>query len=246
MGEIKMKTTKLYSIGLVAAITVIFSQQAHAQDYSVYNGMFSNMLSDRVWDSIYAQSSPGYSEAKRNLIDSKSKSSKQASTADVPLYRVYPAVRFKSTGTRLKVKEFAELVDPVPEDREETRKILSGILDKYEAAAAAKGLQNDLALAIVSYIELSSNVYHQRTEEMIIPFGQNVGVRDSLGESVNRNGSFNDLTDRQKQEMYEVLVMIGGLTYHFYEKAKRENNAEDLKNCKLAAAQNLKRVGITP
>ena len=241
-----MKTTKLYSIGLIMSITFILSQQAPAQDYSVYNGMFSNMLSNRIWDSIYQQSSPGYAEAKRKLMGSQSQSSGQTSTADVPLYRVYPTVRFKSTGTRLKVKEFAELVDPVPEDREETRKILSGILDKYEAAAAAKGLQNDLALAIVSYIELSSNVFHQRTEEIIIPFGQNVGVRDSLAESVNRNGSFNDLTDRQKQEMYEVLVMIGGLTYHFYEKAKSEKNAEELKNCKLAAAQNLKLVGITP
>lgn len=240
-----MKTTKLYSIGLIAAITVIFSQQAAAQDYSFYNTMFSNMLSNRIWDSIYAQSSPGYSAAKRKLSDSKSKSSTQASTAEVPLYRVYPAVRFKSTGTWLKVKEFAELVDPVPEDREETGKILSGILDKYEAAAAAKGLQNDLALAIVSYIEINSNVYHQRTEG-IIPFGQNVGVRDSLGESVSRDGSFNNLTDRQKQEIYEVLVMIGGLTCHFYEKAIRENNAEELKTVKIAASQNLRLLGIKP
>jgi len=241
-----MNTQKLYLIGLIAAIMFIFSRQSAAQDYSFYNSMFSNMASNRIWDSIYEKSSPGYSEAKRKLSDSKSKASTQTPANEVPAYRQYPAVRFKSTGTRLKVKELAELVDPVPEDRQETRSLLVGILEKYEAAAAAKGLQNDLALAIVSYIETNSNVYHQRKEEIIIPFGQNVGMRDSLGESVNRNGLFNNMTDRQKQEMYEVLVMIAGLTYHFYEKAVSEKNAEDLKNCKLAAAQNLKLLGIKP
>jgi hypothetical protein len=60
----------------------------------------------------------------------------------------------------LTVKEAAELLDPVPADRPETERILSGILDKYEAAAREKGYPNDWALALVSYISLNSRVYH--------------------------------------------------------------------------------------
>src|SRR5262245_48778801 len=89
-----------------ALITVFsFSQRTSAQDYSFYNKMFSNMLSNRIWDSIYQQSSPGYAEAKKKLMASQSQSSGQASS--VPTYRRYPAVQFKSTGTKLSVKEAA-------------------------------------------------------------------------------------------------------------------------------------------
>lgn len=241
-----MKTTKRYSIGLVALVIFTFSQQASAQDYSFYNQMFSNMLSDRIWDSIYKQSSPGYSTARKKLNDGKAGSASQASTNELPAYRRYPSVQFKPTGTRLTVSEFADLLDPVPADRPETRRMLTGILEKYEAAAAAKGYPNDVALAIVSYIGLNAHVYSGRAEKPIVPFEQNVGLRDTLAESFTDNGTFNNKTDRDKQEMYEVLVMVAGLAYHFHEKAIRENNAEELKTCKLAAKQNLERFGIKP
>ena len=241
-----MKPTKLYSVGLVTLMMFTLSQQASAQSYSFYNDMFSNMLSDRIWDSIYKQSSPGYSAAKNRLSDSKSRSAKQASTTEVPAYRRYPSVQFKSTGTWLKVKELAELVDPVPEDRAETRRMLSGILEKYEAAAAAKGYPNDLALALVSYIGLNSHVYTGKRGKPIIPFEQNVGLRDMIAENSVQNGTFSSMTDRQRQEMYEVLVMISGLTYHFFEKAMNEKNAKDLENSKIVAARNLRMLGIEP
>jgi hypothetical protein len=63
-------------------------------------------------------------------------------------------------------------------------------------------------------------------------------MRDFVAEYATDNGLFNNVTDRKKQELYEILVMFGGLTYYLYEKALRENNAEELKNSKLAAAQN--------
>jgi hypothetical protein len=71
-------------------------------------------------------------------------------------------------------------------------------------------------------------------------------MRDFVAEHATNNGLFNNVTDRKKQELYEILVMFGGLTYYFYEKALRENNAGELKNSKLAAAQNLKFMGIEP
>ena len=233
-----------YSIGLVVLMMFTFSQQASAQDYSFYNQMFSNMLSDKIWDNIYKQSSPGYSAARKN--SARSGSTGRTSTNEVPAYRQYPKVQFKSTGTRLTVNEFAELIDPVPADRPETRRMLSGILEKYEAAAAAKGYPNDLALAIVSYIGLNAHVYSGSAEKPIVPFEQNVGLRDTIAEAFTDNGTFNNKTDQEKQKMYEVLVMISGLTYHFHEKAIREKNAEELKTCKLAAKQNLERFGIKP
>lgn len=235
-----MRTAKLSSMGFIAIMIFTCSQQSFAQLPNFYSSpgyinTINTALSNSVMGNYAKRGSSGVST---------SKSSGQSSTYEVPAYRRYPAVQFKSTGTRLTVKEMAEILDPVPADRPETEKMLSGILDKYEAAARAKGYPNDWALALVSFIGLNSHVYHGRTEKPIIPFEQNVGVRDVIAEYATDNGIFNNVTDRQKQELYEILVMLGGINYHFYEKAVREKNSEEIKNCKLFAAQNLKSVGI--
>lgn len=240
-----MKTTKFYSIGLLAVMIFTFSQQSSAQDFYSspgYTTMIDNMISNYIWNS----SMENYIKNKGKSDVSKSKSSGQPTTVEVPAYRRYPAVQFKSTGTRLTVKEAAELLDPVPADRPETEKILSDILDKYEAAARAKGYPNDWALAYVSYVGLNRHVYHGNTEKPIIPFEQNVGLRDVVAELATANGIFDNTTDRQKQELYEILVIFSGVAYHFYENALQEKNAEKIKSWRLFAAQNLRDIGIKP
>ncbi|MEK9139740.1 MAG: DUF6683 family protein [Nitrospirota bacterium] len=237
-----MRRTEFYSIGFVAIMIFTFSQQSFAQlaDFyrsPGYTNTINTALSNSVMGNYTKKGSPG---------DSKSKSSTEVSTDEVPAYRRYPAVQFKSTGTWLSVKEAAELLDPVPADRPETEKMLSGILDKYEAAASAKGYPNDWALALVSYICLNSRVYHGNTEKPIIPFEQNIGLRDTVAEYATDNGIFNNMTDRQKQRLYEILVMFSGVAYHFYEEALQEKNPENIKAWKLFAAQNLKDIGIKP
>ena len=67
-----------------------------------------------------------------------------------------------------------------------------------------------------------------------------------FAESAVDNGIFNDLTDRKKKEMYEALVMIGGMTFLFYEQSKKKNDIEELKTCKLVAEKNLGYIGIKP
>lgn len=242
-----MKTAKLYSIGFVAIMTFIFSQQTFAQDYSFYNQMFSNMLSNRIWDNIYKQSSPGYSEAKRKLSDSQSKSSTQTSTIPVTPDRMNSAVQFKSTGTRLMTQKFADgLGDKLNQDKAAMKELFAAILNKYDAEAAAKGYPNDLALALVSYIKLNSRVYSGAAERPILPFEQDPGQRDAIAEYAAQNGTFDNMTHRQRQEMYEALVMVGVFTHLIYEEAKKNNNAQALKEIKYLAKQNLKSIGINP
>jgi hypothetical protein len=238
-----MKTTKFFSIGLIAILVFIFSQQSFAQlpQVYIYNSPgYINTINTALTNSVMSN----YLKKGGSGVSRSKSSSQSASYEVVPDYRRYPAVQFKSTGTRLTVKELAEILDPVPADRPETEKMLSGILDKYEAAARAKGYPNDWALAFVSFVGLNSYIYQGKTEQLIIPFEQNVGVRDVIAEYATDNGIFNNVTDRQKQELYEILVMLGGINYHFYQKAVREKNSEGIKNCKLFAAQNLKTVGI--
>jgi hypothetical protein len=57
-------------------------------------------------------------------------------------------------------------------------------------------------------------------------------------------GVLDKFTNRQKQEIYEILVYSAGLTYYFYRKALSEKNAEAIKFRKLEAANGLKLLGI--
>ncbi len=243
-----MRAAKL-RVTVIAVMVFAFSQPASAQWADFYSSPnYSNFINTLITNKIWDASMANYLKKgnKGNSGVSKSTSSDKASPPEVPAYRRYPAVQFKSTGTRLTLQEYLDSVTGSPQDKTEIKELVLGIFSKYETEAAAKGYPNDWALAYVSYIGLNSHIYHGKTEKPILPFEQNVGLRDVVAEYATDNGIFNNVTDRKKQELYELLVMLGGLTYHFHEKAVREKNVEELKAVKLAAAQNLKLLGIKP
>ena len=243
-----MRLPKIFLVPLVVTILAV-AQQTSAQYRDSLGSPWSNpisaTMSTMIWNKINEMTMYGTAN-RRNSGTSRRTTNTPQKPEVVPAYRLYPPVRFKSTGTRLKLQEMVDAFGGTPQEKAETKTLLAGILDKYDAAAAAKGYPNDLALAVVSYIGLNSHVYNQRSEETILPFEQNIGLRDTFAESAVDNGIFKDLTDRQKQEMYEGLVMMGGVTYHFYEEAKKKNNVEELKTCKLVAEKNLGYIGIKP
>lgn len=241
-----MKTSKLYLSGLAVVMIFTFSQQIFAQDFYSSPGWINTIAT--IQENQYVKNALGIGNNKNNRSSGvfQSRSSSQSEPYEVPAYRKYPAVQFKSTGTRLTLQEYLDSVNSSPQEKAELKELVLKIFKEYEAAAAAKGLPNDWALAFVSYVGFNMHVYSGATEKPIIPFEQNVGVRDVVAEYATDHGIFNNVTDRKKQELYEFLVMFGGLTYHMCEKVRREANAEEMKNCKLAAAQNLKIVGIKP
>jgi hypothetical protein len=243
-----MKTLRFYWIGLTFSLLLTAPQPAFGQMVNFYSSPgYSNfvntLISNHIWNSSMSRYTGNYKEGSGS---SASRSSDQPAVEEVPAYRQYPAVKFKSTGTRLTLEEYVNAIQGSPEVKAQAKELILGIFKNYEAQSAAKTYPNDWALAYVSYVGLNSHVYNGVREKPIIPLEQNVGLRDVVAEQATDNGLFNNVTDRQKQEQYELFVMAGGLTYHFYEKALRENNAEELKQIKLSAAQNLKLVGIKP
>jgi hypothetical protein len=244
-----MNPTRILLIGFILGMMLAAYQQTSAQDFYSspgYSGFINTLINNEIWKASWKNYTKNYKGNSRTSTSSSSRSSAPAAIPEVPAYRRYPAVQFKSTGTRLTLQEYLDSIVATPQDKAETKELVLGIFKKYEAEAAAKGYPNDWALAYVSFVGLNSHVYNGKTEELILPFEQNIGLRDVVAEYATDHGIFNNVTDLKKQEMYELLVMLGGLTYHFYEKARRENNADELKNCKLAADQNLKLLGLHP
>lgn len=243
-----MKTTKFYVISLIAILICTFSQQSVAQMPNFYNSQGWINTIATIQENQIVKNALGNTKNKNNGNSgvSKPNASNQTSPPAVPAYRRYPAVQFKSTGTRLTLQEYLDSVNISSPDKAELKELILDIFKKYETAAVAKGYPNDWALAFVSYIGINSRIYNGITEESIIPFEQNVGLRDVVAESATDKGVFNNVTDRQKQELYELLILNAGLTRYFYEKALKTNNPEELRDIKLTAARNLKIVGLKP
>ncbi len=239
-----MKTTRIYSICLIAIITVAASQSAVGQMGNFYTSPGWVNTIAVIQENQIIKNALGNTKNSRSSGASKSKSSVQSGPEVVPAYRRYPAVQFKSTGTRLTLQEYIDLIPGTRQYKAEAKELILKILKDWEAEAVAKGYPNDWALAFVSYVSLNSHMYNGKTEKLILPFEQNIGLRDVVAEYLTDNGTFNNVKDRQKQELYELLIIGGALTYHFYEKALKENNAEELKALRLSAAQHLKLVGI--
>lgn len=235
---------------MVVALTVFaYSQPSLAQMANFYtspnyNLFINNMISNSIWNSSMQRYTGMKSGSSGSTSSSRSTASNRASPAQVPDYRKYPAVQFKSTGTRITLQEYLDNLKVTPEQKAEVKQLVLDIFKEYEAEAAAKGYPNDWALAYVSYIGLNSLVYNGKTA--VIPYEQNVGLRDLVAEYATDHGIFNNVSDREKQELYELLVMAGGLTYNLYENALKKNNTEGLKELKQSAANNLRVVGLKP
>ncbi len=247
------KTAKLYSIGLVAIMVFTLSQQTFAQLVDFYSSpgytnMISNLIDNHIWNSSMERYTKNSTKQKNQGGSnvSKSKSSSQTSPPVVPEYRRYPAVQFKPTGTRLMVQEMADKFGKTPQEKADWKEVISGVLDKYEASARAQGYPNDLGLAYVSFIGLSQLMYNEITEKPIIPFEQNIALRDIVAKYATDFGIFSKITDREKQQLYEIFVIYGAVHYFLYELAVEEKDNQALKAYKLRAADNLKLARIKP
>ncbi len=247
-----MRTTKLYLISMAAVMILTCSQQTFAQLVDFYSSpgytrLIDNLMTNYIWNESMKRYTGNYTNKNSGGAGiSQSTSSSPSKPYEVPSYRRYPAVQFKPTGTRLMLQELADTFGKTPQDRADWKELISETLNKYEAAARAKGYPNDLALAYISYVELNKLVYHGVTEEPIIPFEQNIGLRDVVAELATDHGTFSKYTDRDKQILYELFVVYGAVTYQLYEKALKENKTEEIRNAKLLAGQNLESAGIKP
>src|SRR5258705_7631710 len=72
-------------------------------------------------------------------------------------------------------------------------------------------------------------------------------LRDTIAEALVEGNALKGVTDRQKQEMYETLVLYAGFALATYQEGKQLNNAETLKVSQQLAGLNLQAVtGISP
>ena len=87
------------------------------------------------------------------------------------------AVRFRSTGTQLKTREIANLIDA---GNAQVFTIMTTILQEYEKGARAAGHPNDLALALSFFFATNASVYHDAGQPADPPM---IELRDAIAEA---------------------------------------------------------------
>jgi hypothetical protein len=151
------------------------------------------------------------------------------------------AVRFRSTGTQLKTREIANTIDA---GNEQVFTIMSTILTEYEKGARGAGHPNDLALALSFFFAGNASIYHDAAQPADPPM---MALRDAIAEALVEGNALNGVSDRQKQEMYETLVIFTGFALATYQEGKQGSNAETVKVSQQLAGQNLLALtGISP
>lgn len=151
------------------------------------------------------------------------------------------SVLFRPTGTQLKTREIANLIDA---GNPQVLKLLTTLLEEFDRGARAAGHPNDLALALSFFFATNASIYHGGGQPPDPPM---VELRDTIAEALVEGNALTGVTDRQKQEMYETLVLFTGFALAVYEEGKQGGNAETIKTSEQLAGQNLLAViGVSP
>ena len=145
-------------------------------------------------------------------------------------------LRFRSTGGYLKTKELSDQLSTDPAQREICLKIMNGVLDAFGQQTQRLGVPNDLAAALAYFFGENIRIYRGLPE---LPDQQYVNLRNMIASALTVNSAFQSATDRQKQEMYEILVAATGFTQFAYEQSLQANRPELAKQYQQVAGNNL-------
>jgi hypothetical protein len=153
------------------------------------------------------------------------------------------SLRFHPAGGYVKPRELADLLGSNQTERDQYFALMNGVLDAIGKKVAAAGLQNDVAIALSYFFGENIRIYRGMPE---LSDQQFIDLRNNFAAVLLSGGGFASASDRQKQEMYETLVIYTGLTQIFYDQAKQANNEAVAKLSQQLAGQNLQTVTKAP
>jgi len=205
----------------------------------------SNLINDRIYERMRAKA-----RARRKSASLASTNSAVAETrvsdTEPPkksAAEILAATRFRSTGTQLTTRELANASGNTPEEKEQMFKLMGTALTMYETEARRLGRQNDFALALAVALAVNSSVYNGKPEpeeSRLLELG------DTIGELMAENNVFGRTTDRQKQEMYETMVIFTMLVQAGSSEAKQNGDAASAETYRQLAGKVLQSISGMP
>lgn len=205
-----------------------------------------NIINDQLWNRVFAKAR-ARDKARAAAPVKTGRAATPVAAAEASRKtpaQVDAAVRFRSTGTQLRTQAFADFLSSgSAETKKQMVAIISMLLTEYEKAAKEQGKPNDLALATTAALLYNSSIYNGTPEP---EDARIMEIRDALAELMVEDGTLASMTDRQKQELYENLVICTMLAKVGYDEARKSGDKNTMASYRELAGQTLKAVSGMP
>lgn len=204
-----------------------------------------NIINDRIWNRMRAKAR---ARRKGGSVSSANSSAPESRVADrepakKSAAQIAAATRFRSTGTQLTTRELANASGNTPEEKEQMFKLMGTVLTAYETEARKIGRQNDFALALAAALAVNSSVYNGKPEP---DEARLLEIGDAIGELMTEDNVFGGVTDRQKQEMYETMVIFTMLVQAGANEAKQNRDEASAETYRQLAGKVLQSISGMP
>jgi hypothetical protein len=136
------------------------------------------------------------------------------------------AVFFKPDPRADSMAKIADELGSNPTERQQLRTLFSATKEAFEKEVAAKGRSNNLPAAFTFFIASTVTVYRDDPE----PTDPGIDkLWDGMSGALSEMPEMSNLSDAEKQQLYDMLVAFSGLVLAGYMESKTSGDAETLK-----------------
>ena len=168
--------------------------------------------------------------AARTASDRSRPKSARPSPMPAPPSTSTDAAFFKPDPNSNYMVAMAEQLGTTAAEKEQLRQIFALTKEAFEKEVAAKGRSNNLPAAFTLFIATMVTVYHDDPE----PSDEAVDkLWDGMSSALTEMPELKNLTNDEKQQMYDMMVAFSGFVLAGYSQAKTSGDAETLKIFKV-------------
>ena len=155
---------------------------------------------------------------------SRSKAARPSAVAPAPLND--SAAFFKPDPRADTMAKIADELGTNPTERQQLRQLFVATKEAFEKEVAAKGRSNNLPAAFTFFIASTVTVYRNDPE----PSDQAIDkLWDGMSGALTESPEMANLSDAEKQQLYDMLVAFSGFVLAGYMESKTSGDADTLK-----------------
>ena len=239
---------KKYSILLSVWFLLVASMAANAQYTGAWSTTWNNPMSATA--SVIIQGAINRKMLERSIANQQgrragstaaanSSTSVSARTQNAQEAASYAVLRFRPIANSGVSKQIADVLGRDPKERTALLGIFQEIKKSYEAEAAKGGKSNNIAAALTFFLAATSMAYHQtdapsdRVTDALV---------EVLQQELSASPEFKSMTNLQKQQMHDWLVVAGGFVLAGYLDAVKTSDEKELADYKQVANECFKLV----
>jgi hypothetical protein len=240
-----MKNRMTFISGMLFLLPLFLSTSVSAQfmngSYN-FNNPISSTLSTLISGKINEESMMLAQANKKKAGASGASKSTVSQTVTQPKItaaEISKAATFRPTSQPLKIREIANQLASTPEEKEQTFTLFSQFLTYFAGETKRLGKPNDFPLALSVFLAVNSSLYHGTPPP---DDAHLMTLRDIIAEAMAENSQLAAMTDRDKQELYEVMIIYTLFTQGSYDEAKKAGNQGLMDGYRKVAGMNLQTV----